>query len=76
MNQTNRVEVEEEVAFSLFEDAIDKYEKEVDVAIFDSFVDWLNAHGEDENLLANLLQAHPKFGEIFAELVEQSGSTN
>ena len=35
----------------------------------------LDEHGEDEEMLAHLLQNYPKFGEIFADEIEKFGAS-
>ncbi len=64
---------EEEQAFTVFVTAVERYLDSVDEVTGKVFEDWLDAHAEDEDLLAHLLQTYPKFGDIFADEIEKSG---
>lgn len=71
---TDKMNPEEEQAFAVFIAAIERYVASVDEAAGEKFETWLDEHAEVEDLLPQLLQTYPKFGEIFAEEVEKLGA--
>jgi molybdopterin converting factor small subunit len=71
---TDKMNPEEEQAFAVFIAAVERYVASVDEAAGEQFEVWLDEHAEVEDLLPQLLQTYPKFGEIFAEEVEKLGT--
>jgi hypothetical protein len=71
---TDTMNPEEEQAFAVFIAAVDRYIASVDEATAEAFEVWLDEHAEAEDLLSQLLQNYPKFGELFAEEVEKLGT--
>ncbi|MFM2340185.1 MAG: hypothetical protein RLZZ360_821 [Candidatus Parcubacteria bacterium] len=62
---------EEERAFAIFMAAIERYVASIDDAAGEQFETWLDEHVEAEDLLPQLLQTYPQFGEIFADEIEK-----
>ncbi|MCU0678199.1 MAG: hypothetical protein MUF19_01270 [Candidatus Pacebacteria bacterium] len=77
MNSTTKdtMSPDEEQAFAVFVNAVERYESTLDVAAAEAFEKWLDEHTDDEELLAHLLQTFPQFGEIFADEIEKFGAT-
>ena len=71
---TDKMNPEEEQAFAVFIAAVERYVASVDESAGEQFEVWLDEHAEVEDLLPQLLQTYPKFGEIFADEVEKLGA--
>lgn len=71
---TDKMNPEEEQAFAVFIAAVERYVASVDESAGEQFEAWLDEHAEVEDLLPQLLQTYPKFGEIFADEVEKLGA--
>jgi hypothetical protein len=71
---TDKMNPEEEQAFAVFIAAVERYVASVDEVAGEQFEAWLDEHAEVEDLLPQLLQTYPKFGEIFADEVEKLGA--
>ena len=71
---TDKMNPEEEQAFAVFIAAVERYAASLDDAAGEQFEAWLDEHAEVEDLLPQLLQTYPKFGDIFADEVEKLGS--
>ncbi len=76
MATPDKMSPEEEQAFAVFMAAVERYVESVDEATGDQFEAWLDEHAEADDLLPMMLQAYPKFGEIFADEVEKLGAQN
>jgi hypothetical protein len=64
---------DEEQAFAVFVNAVERYVAMLDTTAAAAFETWLDEHAEDEELLAHLLQTYPQFGEVFADEIEKVG---
>ncbi len=61
----------EKAAEQLFSKTLDAYVSTLSIEAAADFLEWLDAHSNDENLFAELLQQHPAFGTQFAEAMEK-----
>lgn len=75
-SSTTTIPATEEQAFTVFSSAVLRYLDSVDDAVGQQFEAWLDEHAEDEEMLPHLLQTYPKFGDIFADEIEKSGSAS
>jgi hypothetical protein len=67
---------DEEQAFTVFVNAVERYSALLDPTSATAFEAWLDEHTHDEELLAHLLQTYPQFGEIFADEIEKFSATS